>query len=81
LTSQKLRINRNIIFVIIGITAVALFLGSGQLNTCGIQHVALVEDIKTFENNQDPEFCAVTVNKILEFNEQCEPYIEILDCG
>ena len=81
MTSQKLRINRNIIFVIIGITVVALFLGSGQLNTCGIQHVALVEDIKTFENNQDPEFCAVTVNKILEFNEQCEPYIEILDCG
>jgi len=67
--------------IIICISIVVFFLSSGQLNTCGIQHVALVEDIKTFENNQDPEFCAVTVNKILEFNEQCEPYIEILDCG
>jgi len=81
LTSQKLRINRNIVFAIIGISVVALVLSSGQLNTCGIQHVSLVENIKTFESNQDPEFCAVTVNKILEFNEQCEPYIEILDCG
>ncbi len=81
MTSQKLRIHRNIVFAIIGISVVALVLSSGQLNTCGIQHVSLVEDIKTFESNQDPEFCAVTVNKILEFNEQCEPYIEILDCG
>ncbi len=81
MTSQKPRINRNIIFAIIGISVVALFFSSGQLNTCGVQHVGIVQDIKTFENNQDPEFCAVTVNKILEFNEQCEPFIEILDCG
>lgn len=60
---------------------IILFLSSGQLNTCGIQHVAIIEDIKTFESNQDPEFCEVTVDKILDFNEKCEPYIEILDCG
>jgi len=81
LTSQKPRRYRNIIFVIIGISFVAFILSSNQLNTCGIQHVVIVEDIKTFENNQDPEFCAETVIKILEFNEQCEPFIEILDCG
>ncbi len=81
MTSQKLRINRNIIFAIVGISIVVVVISSGQLNTCGIQHVAIVEGIKTFETNQDPEFCAVTVNKILEFNEQCEPYNEILDWG
>lgn len=81
MTSQKPRIYRNIILVIIGISLVAFILSSNQLNTCGIQHVAIIEDIKTFESNQDPEFCAETVNKILEFNEQCEPFIEILDCG
>ena len=81
LTSRKPRTNQNIIFAIIGISVVTFVLSSGQLNTCGIQHVTLVENIKTFESNQNPEFCAVTVNKILEFNEQCEPYIEILDCG
>ena len=64
-----------------GISIAVIVLSSDQLNTCGIQHVSIIEDIKTFETNQDPEFCAVTVNKILEFNEQCEPFIEILDCG
>jgi hypothetical protein len=81
LTSLKLRLNQKIILVAIGISIVGFFLSSGQLNTCGIQHVVIIEDIKTFESNQEPEFCANTVNKILEFNEQCEPYIEILDCG
>ena len=81
LTSPKLRINRNIIFATIGIFIVVIVISTGQLNTCGIQHVGIIQDIKTFEENQDPEFCAVTVNKILKFNEQCEPFIEILDCG
>ena len=81
MTLQKPKLIRSIIFSVIGISIIALVLSSGQLNTCGIQHVSLIENIKTFENNQDPEFCAETVRKILEFNEQCEPYIEILDCG
>ena len=81
MTLPKLRTNQKIILGIIGISCIAFFLSSDQLNTCGIQHVAIVEDIKTFERNQDPEFCAATVDKILEFNQQCEPLIEILDCG
>lgn len=70
-----------IILSIIGILLIILVINSGELNSCGIQHVTLLNDIKTFEQNGDPEFCERTVNKILEFNEQCEPYIEILDCG
>jgi len=70
-----------IILTIIGISIITLVISSGELNTCGIQHVTLINDIKTFEQNEDPEFCERTVNKILEFNEQCLPYIEILDCG
>jgi len=79
LTSQKLR--KYIIFGIIGILIIIIIINTGELNSCGIQHVTLLNDIKTFEQNSDPEFCENTVNKILEFNEQCEPYIEILDCG
>ena len=70
-----------IILSIIGISIITLVISSGELNSCGIQHVTLINDIKTFEQNEDPEFCETTVNKILEFNEQCDPYIEILDCG
>ncbi|GBF23942.1 hypothetical protein MnTg01_00275 [archaeon MnTg01] len=70
-----------IIFGIIGIFIIIIIISTGELNSCGIQHVTLVNDIKILEQNSDPEFCENTVNKILEFNEQCEPYIEILDCG
>jgi hypothetical protein len=81
LTSQKPSLYRNIGLAIIGISVIVLVISTGQLNTCGLQHVSIIEDIKTFQNTQDPEFCAETVNRILEFNEQCEPLIEILDCG
>ena len=70
-----------IILSIIGISIITIVISSGELNSCGIQHVTIVNDIKTFEKNGDPDFCEMTLNKILEFNEQCEPYIEILDCG
>jgi hypothetical protein len=79
LISQNPR--KYIIFGIIGIFIIIIIISTGELNSCGIQHVTLVNDIKIFEQNSDPEFCENTVNKILEFNEQCEPYIEILDCG
>ncbi|HXV66956.1 MAG TPA: hypothetical protein VD731_07020 [Nitrosopumilaceae archaeon] len=58
-----------------------IFFSSGALNSCGIRHIILLDDIKTFEKNHDPEFCENTVNEIISFNEQCEPEIEILDCG
>lgn len=79
LISQKPK--KIILLGIVGISFVGIILSSGELNSCGIQHVSLLNDIKTFEQNEDPEFCEKTVNKILNFNEQCEPYIEILDCG
>ena len=79
LTFQKPK--KIIILSIIGISLISIGVLSGQLNSCGIQHVTLINDIKTVEDFGDPDFCAITVNKILEFNEQCEPYIEILDCG
>ena len=78
LTLQKPK--KIIILSIIGISIITI-VGSGQLNSCGIQHITILNDIKTFEQNEDPEFCEATVHKILEFNEQCQPYIEILDCG
>ena len=70
-----------LILSIIGITIIVIGISSGQLNLCGIQHVTLINDIERVENTGDPEFCENTVNKILEFNDKCEPYIEILDCG
>lgn len=70
-----------IIVVIIIISIPAIVFSLGALNSCGIRHIILLEDVKTFEKNLDPEFCEKTVDAILSFNGQCEPEIEILDCG
>lgn len=41
----------------------------------------ILNDLKTYEQLFDPEYCEVLVERIDLFNEQCEPPIEILDCG
>ena len=72
---------RLIVLAIIGISIVGFLASSGFVNTCGIEHVAIVSEINTYEKTLDPEFCENLTIKIMEFNESCEPYVEILDCG
>ena len=48
---------------------------------CGIQHIAIMADLKSYEKSLDPEFCNVLVEKINLFNDGCKPEVEILDCG
>jgi len=50
-------------------------------NSCGVKHILIVNDLKSYEQSLDPEFCEDLVEKIDLFNSQCEPQIEILDCG
>ncbi|MFQ5573272.1 MAG: hypothetical protein ACE5EJ_03370 [Nitrosopumilaceae archaeon] len=51
------------------------------MNSCEVEHVSIFSEIQTYEKTLDPEFCEKTVHKILDYNDKCEPYIEILDCG
>ncbi|MGI0056314.1 MAG: hypothetical protein ACREAK_02935 [Nitrosarchaeum sp.] len=48
---------------------------------CGIQHIAIMADLESYEKSLDPEFCDVLVEKINLFNDECKPQVEILDCG
>ena len=50
-------------------------------DSCGIQHIAILNDIQKYEETLDPEFCESLVYRIDDFNDMCEPEIEILDCG
>ena len=79
MTSQKTN-QRNLILLIIGIIVVGTVIAYSS-NSCGIQHIQLINDIVSYEQSLDPEFCEIIVEKIDLFNEQCEPQIEILDCG
>ena len=80
LTSQKPK-NSKIILIGIAISVLIIGVGFASMNSCGVRHVILIEDIKTYENSLDPELCYTLVENILEYNEQCNDSIEIFDCG
>jgi len=41
----------------------------------------ILNEITSYEQSLEPELCEITVEKIDLFNDDCEPQIEILDCG
>jgi hypothetical protein len=43
--------------------------------------MTIITEIASYEKLLDPESCEVIVEKIDFFNDECEPQIEILDCG
>ncbi len=81
LISQKVKKFRTLVSSIIAISVVGVLLSWGLSSSCGIEHVSILSEIQTYEKTLDPEFCDKLVHKILEFNDSCEPYIEIFDCG
>ena len=61
--------------------SIVIVLISFSGDSCGIQHISILNEIASYEKSLDPEFCEVIVEKIDVFNDMCEPQIEILDCG
>jgi hypothetical protein len=80
LTSPKNKKIINLILISIGISIVVLFIVISD-NSCGIRHIAIINDLQTFEKSLDPEFCEELIEKIDDFNYECQPQVEILDCG
>ena len=81
LISQKHKKFKTILAALTGLVVLGILLGIQLMNSCEIEHVSIISEIQTYEKTLDPEFCERTVHKILDYNEQCEPHIEILDCG
>ncbi len=71
---------RNLILIAIGISIVGILI-SFTGYSCGIQHMIILNEITSYEQSLEPEFCEIIVDKIDLFNDDCEPQIEILDCG
>lgn len=80
MTLLKNRTIKTIILISVGISFV-IFVILILDNSCGFRHISILNDLKTFETLEDPEFCEELVEKIDLFNEQCMPQVEILDCG
>ncbi len=79
LTFQKTSL-RNLILIAIGISIVGISISLTSYS-CGIQHMIILNEITSYEKSLEPEFCEIIVEKIDLFNDDCEPQIEILDCG
>lgn len=50
-------------------------------DNCAVRHVVLLDDIDRYNESQDPEICVELLDRIISFQEDCEPMVEILDCG
>lgn len=71
-----------ILLILVGIGAVSILSTLFVFeNSCGLKHIAIINDLKIYESTLDPEFCEELIEKIDSFNMQCKPEVEILDCG
>lgn len=64
---------------LVSLTVLILALYSGD--SCGIVHISIISQIDSYQKSLDPELCEEIVEQIDDFNETCEPKVEILDCG
>ena len=86
LTFPKVRMfNRQLKWslVIIAIGSVALFVvyDVGLSNMCPIRQLSIADEIKKYDETQDPLTCDKLNMKIYELNSQCTLDVEELDCG
>lgn len=77
---QKIKTIRNLLFTSAGIFGIILFLGF-VASSCGVQHIVITTDLKSYESSLDPDFCDGLAERINLFNDDCDPKVEILDCG
>ncbi len=71
---------RNLILLMFGILIVVLFVLFTN-DSCNFERILILDDVSSYEQSLDPEFCEIVVEHIDVFNNKCEPAIEILDCG
>ena len=71
----------HIVFLVVASSVVFVIIVLIQEPFCGFEHLLITSDLAYYEQTLDPEFCESLVNRIDYFNEDCEPYVEILDCG
>ena len=80
MTLQKIKTLRRLILVSVCIFTVAIVIGF-MAYSCGFRHIVIITDLKSYNASLDPEFCDALVEKINLFNFDCNPKVEILDCG
>ena len=71
---------KNLTLIVFGILFIVIIVTFIDYS-CGVERILILTDISSYEQSLDPEFCEIIVYRIDLFNDDCEPQIEILDCG
>ena len=72
------------ITIIIGLACISIitvFYSMGLVDSCPIKHVNVVNELKKYHENLDPELCEDLDNKIIELNNKCGIEMDVIDCG
>ena len=79
LTFQKINLKK--LIIIIACLIIVIILINVSDYSCKIQHMTIINEIASYENSFDPEFCESLVEKIYSIRDSCNIQIEILDCS
>ena len=74
-------VKRAIIITIVGISAIIVLYGLGSTDNCSLKHLAVLNDLKKYQQTLDPILCEDLDNRIVELNDQCGIEVEEVDCG
>jgi hypothetical protein len=70
-----------LILIAIGLVVTIVSYATRFSNSCSLQQLSIVGEIKQYDQTKDPQFCDKLNTKILHFNEECKSDAEELDCG
>lgn len=77
LISPKLRI---VIFASVFAALIFVIIVNFQ-PSCSVKYLQIIDEIKKYETELDPDICDYVLEKIDSFNDSCNEKIEPLDCG
>ncbi|NJK77549.1 MAG: hypothetical protein HC944_00010 [Nanoarchaeota archaeon] len=80
MTLQKIKSIRTLVLLSTSIFAISILIGF-IIYSCGFQHIVIIYDLKSYGQSLNPEFCDGLIQRINIFNADCEPQVEIFDCG
>lgn len=80
LVAAKDRFLRIVVIACLLVVLVAIVLYSVAYS-CPVKHASLVNELRKYHENQDPELCEELVSKIIDLNKSCGEEEELIDCG
>lgn len=80
----RLTLSKPKLLIIIGVGGLLVIASSVlafQYGQCTVDRFVINQDLKEWEKTLDPEDCENILDRIYQFNDQCQENIEIVDCG